>query len=160
MIGSIRNWRLMNISKPLLTAFILLAPAISKAQVGPGSPSWVCNNIVPITALPGAGVLYKPENIHGGRGPSFLVQNVAERTNKQTIEVRNARCELIGTFGLFRTDQPYGSRYYSRSGGTGFSDAQLLALANGVGSNAILVEGVNKWILVKNPLNREGSVRK
>ncbi len=139
---------------------VLLLPGVSHSQVGPGSPGWVCDNIVPIDSIPGGGVLYKSENIHGGRGPTFLVQNVSERTNKQVIEVRNARCELIGTFGLFRTDQPYGSRYYSRTGGTGFSDTDILNIARQAGSDAILVEGLGKWVRVRNPLNREGSVRK
>ena len=122
----------------------------------------VCKgHILSINSVGGGGVLYKSENIHGGRGPSFLVQNEAERTGKQTLEIRNARCEVIAAFGLFATDQPYGARYYMRTGGTGQSAEELLALALQVGSRNILVEGVNgKWILVKNPLNREGSVRK
>lgn len=122
----------------------------------------ICSGkVVPINEVPGAGVLYKPANLHGGRGPSFLVQNVSQRTNKQVLEIRNARCEPIATIGLFRTDQPYGSRYYMKSGGSGQEDSQLLALANLVGSNTILIEGVNgTWIRVKNPTLREGSVRK
>lgn len=130
--------------------------------VNSASAQNVCSgHIVSIRNIAGGGVLYKPENVHGGRGPSFLVQNVAERTNKQTIEIRNARCEVIGAFGLFKTDSPFGSRYYMRSGGTGQSDNELLAIARQVGSNNILVEGVNgKWILVHNPLERDGSVRK
>lgn len=146
----------------ITTALILLLaiPTISSAQVGPGSPSWICNNIVPINAITNGGVLYKTENIHGGRGPSFLVQNVAERTNKQVIEVRNAKCELIGTFGLFRTDQPDGSRYYSKSGGSGFEADDIHNVARQAGSDNILIEGVGKWIRVKNPTAREGSVRK
>jgi hypothetical protein len=106
-------------------------------------------------------VLYKPSNLHGGRGPSFLVQNVAERTNKQVLEIRNARCEVIATIGLFRTDQPYGSRYYMRSGGSGQDADELLRLASLVGSTNILIEGVNgKWIRIKNPNEREGTIRK
>jgi len=107
------------------------------------------------------GVLYKSENIHGGRGPSFLVQKVSERTNKQTVEVRNARCEVIGALGLFATDRPYGSRYYSRSGGSGQDAVDFLNQANLVGSNNILIEGVNgKWIRVARPDGRHGNIRK
>lgn len=116
-------------------------------------------NIVPITSF--GGVLYKSENLHGGRGPSFLVQDESERTNKQVLEIRNARCEVIATIGLFRTDQPYGSRYYMRSGGSGQDSSELLRLANLVGSSNILIEGVNgKWVRVKNPNSREGNIRK
>lgn len=120
----------------------------------------VCaGKVVPIMSL--TEVLYKPSNLHGGRGPSFLVQNVSERTNKQVLEIRNARCEVIATIGLFRTDQPYGSRYYMRSGGTGQDANELLALASQVGSTNILIEGVNgKWIRIKNPNDREGTIRK
>lgn len=121
----------------------------------------VCKGkVVPINSVAGGGVLYKSENIHGGRGPTFLVQNAAERTGKQVIEIRNARCEVIGSFGLFATDQPYGARYYSKTGGSGHEGDQLLALAQQAGSNNILVEGKDKWIRVKNPTQREGSVRK
>ena len=121
----------------------------------------VCaGKVVPIDSISGGGVLYKSENIHGGRGPTFLVQNVAERTGKQTIEIRNARCEVIGSFGLYATDQPYGARYYSRTGGSDHSDNELLALTQQVGSHNILVEGKGKWIRVSSPLERDGSVRK
>lgn len=119
-----------------------------------------CKNIVSINSIPGGGVLYKSENIHGGRGPTFLVQNVSERTNKEVIEIRDARCQLVGAFGLYATDYPYGSRYYSRTGGTGFDPGDLEALLKRVGSTNFLVEGVNKWIRVRNPFQRDGSVNK
>ncbi|MCC6953588.1 MAG: hypothetical protein IT290_05680 [Deltaproteobacteria bacterium] len=120
----------------------------------------ICPNIVPINEIPGGGVLYKSSNLHGGRGPTFIVQNVAERTNKKVIEIRNARCEPIATIGLFATDQPYGSRYYMRTGGTGQDSDELFRLAMLVGSPNILVEGVNKWIRVRNPNERDGMVHK
>jgi len=121
----------------------------------------VCSGkVVPINQIAGGGVLYKSENIHGGRGPTFIVQNEAERTGKQVIEIRNARCEVIGAFGLFATDQPYGARYYSRTGGSGHESQGLLDLAKQVGSTNILVEGKDKWIRVRTPMERDGSVRK
>lgn len=140
-------------------AVLLLCSSFANAQT---PTTTACSGkIVPINELPGAGVLYKPANLHGGRGPSFLVQNVSQRTNKKVLEIRNARCEPIASIGLYRTDQPYGSRYYMRSGGSGQEDTELLAIANQVGSSAILIEGVNGiWIRIKNPTLREGSVRK
>jgi hypothetical protein len=145
-----------------LLSGLIAAIIVSAVQPAYGEdPFAPCRGkVVPINAIPGGGVLYKPSNLHGGRGPSFLVQNVAERTNKKTIEIRNARCEVIATLGLFATDQPYGSRYYSRSGGTGQDAEELLRLAELAGSSNILVEGVNKWIRVRNPNERDGSVRK
>ena len=120
----------------------------------------VCaGRIVPINSL--QWVLYKSENIHGGRGPTFLVQNRAERTGKQVIEIRDARCHVIGSFGLYATDYPYGARYYSRTGGSGASDQDLLARARAAGSTNILVEGVGgKWIRVKDPTLRDGTIQK
>lgn len=106
------------------------------------------------------GVLYKAENVHGSRGPTFLVQNPTERTGKQVIEIRNARCEPIATLGLFATDQPYGARYYSLTGGSGHDAESLYNLGSLVGSTNILVEGLNKWILVHNPFERDGDIRK
>ena len=41
-----------------------------------------------------------------------------------------------------------------------FDPDTLLPLLQAVGSNNFLVEGVNKWIRVKNPYDREGSVVK
>jgi len=126
---------------------------------------WIAKSIcagkvVSINAIPGGSVLYKSSNIHGGRGPTFLVQNEAERTGKQVIEIRNARCEVIGSFGLYATDQPYGARYYTRSGGSGIDSDGLYAAATAVGSTNILVEGKDKWIRVTDPHNRDGSIRK
>lgn len=137
---------------------------VAKAQeevVALQEPTICDGKVIKIGDVPGAHVLYKAENIHGGRGPSFLVQNVEQRTNKQVIEVRDARCRVIGAFGLFATDYPFGARYYSRTGGSGADSTEWLRLANLAGSNNILVEGVNgTWIRVKNPLNREGSVNR
>lgn len=140
----------------ILVAFISL-PVFASAQ--DFAETRCAGNVVPITSF--GGVLYKPENLHGGRGPSFLVQDVSERTNKPVLEIRNARCEVIATIGLFRTDQPYGSRYYMRSGGSGQDSGELFRLASLVGSSNILIEGVNgKWVRVKNPNSREGNIRK
>ena len=116
-----------------------------------------CANVVSIMDL--KGVLYKPENEHGDRGPTFLVQNPIERTGKRRIEVRDVRCRKISSFGLFSTDFPFGARYYQRSGGSRHTPKQLTTLARKAGSTAILVEGVGgKWILVKNPRRREGII--
>lgn len=143
--------------KKFVLAALLLVPGLAQAQ---DFAQTVCaGKVVPIMSL--SEVLYKPSNLHGGRGPSFLVQNVSQRTNKQVLEIRNARCEVIATIGLFRTDEPYGSRYYMRSGGSGQDADGLLALASQVGSTNILIEGVNgTWIRIKNPENREGTIRK
>ena len=115
-----------------------------------------CRNVVSISSL--TNVLYKPVNEHGGRGPSLLVQNSGERTGKSKVEIRDANCKAIASLGLYATDQPYGARYYSRSGGSGHSAEQLLSLARRAGQSYILIEGRNKWIKINNPTQRQGDV--
>ena len=145
----------------LMFVGVAVAQTDQPRSVATNFESICAGNIVTIDAIPGGGVLYKPANLHGGRGPSFLVQNVGQRTLKKVLEIRNARCEPIASVGLYATDQPYGSRYYSRSGGSGHDSDALYNLANQVGSPNILVEGLNgSWIRVRNPLERDGSVRK
>jgi len=131
-----------------------VSDTIDQAAVG----QTICaGKVVPITSL--TGVLYKSENVHGGRGPTWLVKNVAERTHKKVIEIRNARCEVIGSFGMFAEDGMYGDRYYTRTGGSGIDAEGLVREGTKVGSYNILVEGVNgKWIRVKDPRNREGAL--
>ncbi|MCC6933928.1 MAG: VCBS repeat-containing protein [Deltaproteobacteria bacterium] len=117
-------------------------------------------NIVPITEIPGGGVLYKPVNVHGARGPTLIVQNRSQQTYISRLEIRNMNCEVIAYTGLFSSVGHYGSRYYMKSGGTGEDAEELLALAQTAGSNSILFKGIDgTWILVSNPLYREGSVR-
>jgi len=115
-----------------------------------------CSNVVSISSL--KGVLYKPSNLHGGRGPTFLVQNPFERTNKQSVLIKDKSCKTISAFGLYATDFPYGARYYQRArGGKGHSDKKLRSLSQ---NSFILVEGRNgKWIKINNPTRRQGSVR-
>ncbi|NMC63601.1 MAG: hypothetical protein GYA55_10605 [SAR324 cluster bacterium] len=146
---------------------VIIAPAFAENASKPEQDpyeQWLtttpcAGKVVPIDAIENRGVLYKAENIHGGRGPTFLVKNNAEKTGKSVIEIRDARCQVIGSFGMFASDGPYGARYYTRSGGSGIDNVGLLNAASKVGSTNILIEGTNgKWIRVKNPMNREGSL--
>lgn len=150
----------MKILKPIFIILITALPVLADEPRTSFSGTDCAGKIIPINEIPGGEVLYKSENIHGGRGPTFLVQNVNERTGKQVIEIRNARCEPIGSFGLYATDHPYGARYYTGTGGSGASSEDLLAAATAVGSTNILVEGKGYWVRVKTPLEREGSVTK
>lgn len=141
-----------------LFCLILTIPVMgAAAQSEPIVPAGECANYVTLRSV--RGVLYKPENIHGGRGPTFLVQNPVERTGKVRLEVRDIKCRVISRFGLYATDWPYGARYYQKSRGTGHTARQLYRLARKAGSVSILVEGVDgKWLMIKNPLKREGTV--
>ena len=140
--------------------FLALCSVVLISNVASAQTTNVCHGrVVSIESL--GRVLYKPSNLHGGRGPSFLVQNEAERTNKKVLKIRNARCEPIASIGLYATDQPFGSRYYMRSGGSGEDADALYALATKVGSPNILIEGVGgKWIRIQDPRLREGAVQK
>ncbi len=139
-----------NFSRVFLCAALFIAGSAFAA-----SPE--CQTVTPLTSL--SGILYKPENIHGGRGPTFLVQSPKERTSKRSIEIRDVNCKKIGSFGLWATDWPYGARYYQAvKGGSSLSAKQLYSKARKAGSSSILVQGVNKWIRVTNPLKREGKV--
>ena len=115
-----------------------------------------CSNIVSISSL--KGVLYKPINEHGGRGPTLIVKNPNERTGKKRIEIRDINCKPIGALGLFATDAQYGARYYSKSGGSNHTHTQLHALAVKAGSANVLIEGKGKWIKLNDPLNRQGAL--
>lgn len=108
---------------------------------------------------PKGGVLYKPVNEHGGRGPSFLVQNTQERTGKRSLEIRSIDCKVIGRLGLWAVDFPYGARYYSRvRGGSADTHISLWRKARRAGSEMVLIEGKGRWLEVPNPKARAGGV--
>ncbi len=117
-----------------------------------------CGVVVSISSL--SGVLYKESNLHGGRGPTFLVQNSSEQTGKAKLLIKDMNCKVISSFGLYAKDYPYGERFYEGvPGGAGHNADELYALARKAKSSAILVEGVNgKWIKVNDPRHRQGSV--
>ena len=116
-----------------------------------------CQNVVSISNLPG--VLYKPINQHGGRGPTLIIKAKSRRTGKSTLEVRDVNCKKIGALGLASNQGPYGERFYSRTGNGGkHSHTQLRDLAERAGSTNILIEGKGIWILVNNPVNRQGKL--
>ncbi|MBL7661825.1 VCBS repeat-containing protein [bacterium] len=118
-----------------------------------------CKNLVSISKL--HNVLYKPSNLHGGRGPTLIINNKSEKTGLRTVEIRDVKCRKISAFGLYRDDKPWGARHYQRTGKGGKHTAnQLLALAKKAGSTKILIRGKGKWIVVDNPLNRQGKVKK
>ena len=115
-----------------------------------------CANAVSISSL--NSVLYKPINEHGGRGPTLIVKNPAERTGKNRLEIRDINCKPIAALGLQAVDGQYGARYYSKSGGSGHIHTQLRDMALQAGSTEILIEGKGKWIKINNPVNRQGAL--
>jgi hypothetical protein len=132
-----------------------LSQSTSNSTVTAGSIG-SCTNIVSISSL--KGVLYKPINEHGGRGPTLIVKNPNERTGKKRIEIRDVNCKVIGALGLFATDAQYGARYYSKSGGSNHTHTQLHSLAVKAGSTNVLIEGKGKWIKLNDPEDRQGAL--
>ena len=136
----------------LFYLMVLLSPGLVLAET-----SKVCSQVVSIDSLDG--ILYKPDNLHGGRGPTLLVQNPVEWTGKRKLVIRDLNCKIISAFGLWQIDWPYGARYYERTGGGKHTATQLVKLAAESGSRAILVQGRgNKWIKIDSPLKRQGNL--
>lgn len=128
-----------------------------KATAADTTPS--CGTRVSISSL--SGVLYKTDNLHGGRGATMLFQNARERPGKRKLAVYDKNCKALGSFGLYKTDKPYGARYYTRTGGSGQSGSQFRSAAlRSSGSPTILVEGRGKLIIVNDAGSRQGSVNK
>ncbi len=129
------------------------------------APSLLARSLAPedcsrrAALTPNGGVLYKPINEHGGRGPSFLVQNTQERTGKRSLQIRSADCKVIGRLGLWAVDFPYGARYYSKvKGGSSDNHISLWRKARRAGSELILIEGRGRWLEVPSPKGRAGGV--
>jgi hypothetical protein len=159
-VGFFYDWSpLLNFRLDAFTALCLIVLRLIMAEPSSAfaQSATDCSNQVSIMDL--RGVLYKPVNEHGGRGPSFLVQNPIERTGKKRLEIRDVNCKLISRFGLYATDFPFGARYYEKSGGGKHDAKALLKLAKKAGSRSILVQGVDgKWIVVRDPTRREGKI--
>lgn len=116
-----------------------------------------CTNITSISDLPG--ILYKPINEHGGRGPTMIFQAKQHRTGKSSLEIRDSNCVVIGRLGLQSAVGQYGERFYSRSGnGTKYSHTELHNLAiKSAGSPTVLIQGKGDlWIKINDPEDRQG----
>ena len=90
------------------------------------------------------GVLYKSQNHHGGRGPSFLVSYRVKSTWPpcRSLPVYNINGEKISKFGCYDPGNlPYGRRFYQGVPGGSFHDAKRLKrLAKAAGSPKIFVD--------------------
>ncbi|MBN8550325.1 MAG: hypothetical protein J0M12_13500 [Deltaproteobacteria bacterium] len=90
------------------------------------------------------GVLYKSQNHHGGRGPSFLVSYRTKSTWPpcRSLPVYNINGEKISKFGCYDPGHlPYGRRFYQGvPGGSYHSAARLKRLAKLAGSPKIFVD--------------------
>lgn len=144
----------------LAATYYLFVAAQCLADVGVLAKSEApvdCSNRVLVSSSDG--ILYKPSNEHGARGPTLLVQNTQERTGKRSLQVRTVTCKIIGRLGLWAVDFPYGARYYSKAkGGSADDQNSLWRKARKGGSTHLLIEGKGKWLEIPNPRKRAGAV--
>ena len=114
----------------------------------PNYLSQVCPIIYDI--VPGMNIKYKSQNVHGGRGPSFIMgcswnakQYWPVSSYLATFPIYSARGIEIGKFVVFDPgSRPYGNRSYSGLPGGYPPDSQTLlndAILDGAGSTAIYV---------------------
>ena len=117
-----------------------------------------CTSIVDVKTQ--RNVLYKNENLHGGRGRTFLDQD-RQLGGVRRLKVAGLNGTVFSCFGLFRCDSPYGCRYYQATCKDTLSNKQFVTKANENGGNYVLVgKGKDKCFKVSASASRYGAVRK
>lgn len=117
-----------------------------------------CSSIVDVKTL--RNVLYKNENVHGGRGRTFLDQD-HQLGGASRLKVAGLNGTVFSCFGLYRCDSPYGCRYYQATCNDTLSNKNFLATAAANGGNYVLVgKGKGKCFKVSASATRYGAVRK
>jgi hypothetical protein len=117
-----------------------------------------CTSIVDVKTQ--RNVLYKNENLHGGRGRTFLDQD-RQLGGTGRLKVAGLNGNVFSCFGLFRCDSPYGCRYYQATCKDTLSNKQFVTKANENGGNYVLVgKGKGKCFKVSASASRYGAVRK
>ena len=117
-----------------------------------------CSKII----APYKGFLYKPENVHGGRGPSLICGYAGGKNCPPctSLAIRNLKGTIIGKFGCYDPGhQPYGRRFYTGVPGGSYTSANgLLAGARKGGSTNILIQNSSTTcVKVNNPTQRQGN---
>jgi hypothetical protein len=117
-----------------------------------------CTSIVDVKTQ--RNVLYKNQNLHGGRGRTFLDQD-RQLAGTRRLKVAGLNGNVFSCFGLFRCDAPYGCRYYQAPCKDTLSNKSFIAKANENGGNYVLVgKGNGKCFKVSASAARYGAVRK
>jgi hypothetical protein len=120
-----------------------------------------CTTVTDINSLPD--ILYKNENVHGGRGRSWLDQG-HHLGGVRKLVVAGLNGVVFGCFGLYRCDNPYGCRYYQAMCGDPLDNSAFIAKAklNGAGSPYAYVSNGKSGACYrfKADATRYGSVRK
>ena len=129
------------------------------SSTGGGQPGTIsCSSVTDIGGL--SNILYKSSNLHGGRGRSFLDQDHRFGGVRKLL-VAGSNGKVIGCFGLYACDQPFGCRYYQAMCGDATSNSVFAANAAQNGGTRVLV-GTGTGMCFSFPANvsRYGSVRK
>ena len=122
-----------------------------------------CKNTVQLADFRGGGILYKPENEHGSRGATFLVQHYKYWFGPKPKKIYDSKCQkVIGKFALWARGYAYGERYYSKMvGGSGDTGTSLYRKAKKAtrSSGGIVVVNKDFSVRIKDFRVREGFVR-
>jgi hypothetical protein len=118
-----------------------------------------CTSITDVKNL--RNILYKNENVHGGRGRTFLDQD-HQLGGAGRLSVAGLDGTVFSCFGLYRCDQPYGCRYYQATCKDTISNKNFIKRANALGGNYVLVGKPKggKCFKVSASATRYGAVRK
>lgn len=117
-----------------------------------------CSSVIDVGGL--RNVLYKDQNVHGGRGRTFLDQD-RRLHGARTLSIAGQNGKVIGCFGLYRCDWPFGCRYYQAMCHDMSSKTTFMKNAKKNGGITVLV-GTGSGTCYSFPANasRYGSVRK
>ena len=152
----------------LISAIVvsLFLAGVSSAQATASSavaPKTECKNTVPLKTFRGGGILYKPENVHGGRGATLIIQNFKYWYGSKVKKIYDAKCKkVIGKVSFWSLGYPYGERYYSKMGGGSRDNGSSLALKARRASRrsgGIIVINRRFSVSIKDFKVREGFVR-
>lgn len=118
-----------------------------------------CTSVTDIKSI--GNVLYKNENVHGGRGRTFLDQGRRLR-GVRTLKVAGTNGTIYSCFGLYKCDSPFGCRYYQAMCKDSLSNSQFAARAKANGGTyyALVGAGNGPCFKILTNVSRYGSVRK
>jgi len=90
-------------------------PTLTPTRTPTATPVTRCKNTVDLGKFRQGGILYKPDNVHGGRGAPLIIQNFKYWYGGRSKKIYDSKCrKVIGRFGFWSLGFPYGERYYSR----------------------------------------------
>lgn len=141
-----------------------LTPASAPTAVpSPTAVPTKCKKVTQLSKFRQGGILYKPENEHGGRGASFLVQNFRYWYGPKKKKIYDSNCKkVIGRVVFWSLGFPYGERYYSRLvGGSWDSGASLAKKARAATRKrgGIIIVNSSLSVAIADFRKREGFVR-